>query len=48
MENCCCWKNLSDASAKTIDGTGKHLTAGIIDNTVILQVQDKSMNVPNQ
>ncbi len=24
-------KNLSDASAKTIDGTGKHLTAGIID-----------------
>ena len=24
-------KNLSDASAKVIDGTGKHLTAGIID-----------------
>ncbi|MBK6992303.1 MAG: amidohydrolase family protein [Chitinophagaceae bacterium] len=24
-------KNLSDASAKTIDGTGKHVTAGIID-----------------
>jgi len=24
-------KNLSDASAKIIDGTGKHLTAGIID-----------------
>ncbi|HEX4372334.1 MAG TPA: amidohydrolase family protein [Puia sp.] len=24
-------KNLSDASAKTIDGTGKYLTAGIID-----------------
>ncbi|HXB43336.1 MAG TPA: amidohydrolase family protein [Puia sp.] len=24
-------KNISDASAKTIDGTGKHLTAGIID-----------------
>lgn len=24
-------KNLSDASAKTIDATGKHLTAGIID-----------------
>jgi imidazolonepropionase-like amidohydrolase len=24
-------KNLSDASAKLIDGTGKHLTAGIID-----------------
>jgi len=24
-------KNLSDASAKVIDGTGKHLTAGVID-----------------
>jgi dihydroorotase-like cyclic amidohydrolase len=24
-------KNLSDASAKIIDGTGKHLSAGIID-----------------
>ena len=24
-------KNIADASAKTIDGTGKHLTAGIID-----------------
>jgi imidazolonepropionase-like amidohydrolase len=24
-------KNLSDAAARTIDGTGKHLTAGIID-----------------
>lgn len=24
-------KNLTDAAAKTIDGTGKHLTAGIID-----------------
>jgi imidazolonepropionase-like amidohydrolase len=24
-------KNITDASAKVIDGTGKHLTAGIID-----------------
>ena len=31
MENCGRWKNISDPTARVIDGTGKHVTPGIID-----------------